>query len=144
LLVRLCLLKLATAWPRARAKFSESIGIEMKAGRVIRRVSAGLLAVAVATLLVCLDTVDYHPYFGQPYYKETTARLHAHAATNAISRGELAAGFGSALLTPTLNATQDDATQGRFHTLPLAGYGSRNGRAATGAHDDLYVKAVAL
>src|SRR2546428_13687049 len=59
-------------------------------------------------------------------------------------RGELGAVLGGAKLTPTLNAPQDDPGLGRFKDLPLAGYGNRNGRPATGVHDDLYVKAVAL
>jgi neutral ceramidase len=53
-------------------------------------------------------------------------------------------GFGRALLTPTVNAAQDDAAHGKFRALPLAGFGNRNGRPATGVHDDLFVKAVAL
>jgi len=97
-----------------------------------------------AALVLCLDGVDYQPYFRTAYYAETSARLRAHAATNTLARGELAAGFGRARLTPTVNAPQDDPAQGRFRALPLAGYGSRKGRPATGVHDDLYVKAVAL
>src|SRR5262249_18758134 len=53
-------------------------------------------------------------------------------------------GYGRALLTPTLNAPQDDPGSGRFKTLALAGYGNRKGRPAAGVHDDLFVKAVAL
>ena len=68
----------------------------------------------------------------------------ACAATNTISRGELDAGFGSARLTPTINAAQDDPAHGQFRSLSLAGYGDRKGHPATSTHDDLYVKAVAL
>src|SRR5204862_7709178 len=103
-----------------------------------------LALLLLMVLLVCLDGVDYRPYFKQPYYAETIARLHASAATNTVVRGELAAGFGWARLTPTLNAATDIPAQGQFRSLPLAGYGERKGRPATGAHDDLYVKAVAL
>lgn len=98
----------------------------------------------VAILVSCLEGVDYRPYFREPFYVETVARLKDRSATNALQRGELAAGFGRALLTPTLNAAVDDPTQGRFRALPLAGFGNRKGRPATGVHDDLYVKAVAL
>jgi neutral ceramidase len=115
-----------------------------KTGRIVLRSSVGLAALAVVLLVVCLDRVDYQPYLRAPYYTETTARLRAHRTTNAVPRGELAAGFGRALLTPTVNAPQDEPAQGRFRQLPLAGYGGRQGRPATGVHDDLYVKAVAL
>jgi len=115
-----------------------------RTGRILLRVSGALAAFVAVTLVLCLDTIDYRPYFRAPYYAETTARLRAQVATNALARGELSAGFGRALLTPTLNAPQDDPAQGRFRALPLAGYGNRKGRPATGVHDDLQVKAVAL
>jgi hypothetical protein len=118
--------------------------MKSKAARIILRAAAILAALIAVALALCLDGVDYRPYFRQPYYSETSTRLQAASASNTIARGKLAAGFGRALLTPTVNATQDDPAQGRFRALPLAGYGSRKGRSATGAHDDLYVKAVAL
>ncbi len=98
----------------------------------------------VIVLVLSLDRVDYRPYFREPYYAETTARLHASRVTNTLVRGELAAGFGRALLTPTVHATQTDPAHGQFQSLPLAGYGNRHGKPAQGTHDDLYVKAVAL
>lgn len=104
----------------------------------------GLAVVTATALVVCLDGVDHRPYFREPYYTETVSRLRAQSATNTTVRGELSAGFGRALLTPTINAAQDDPSKGQFRSLPLAGYGNRHGRPATGVHDDLYVKAVAL
>jgi hypothetical protein len=80
----------------------------------------------------------------QPYYAETAARLRADLATNQTVRGELSAGFGRALLSPTVNAGSDQPLKGQFRSLPLAGYGSRHGQPARGVHDDLFVKAVAL
>ena len=101
---------------------------------------AGSLLVSV--LVLCLDGVDYQPYFRTLYYTQTAERL--SSAAPAIVQGELAAGFGRALLNPTLDAPVDDPAQGRFRMVPLAGFGSRKGRPATGVHDDLNVKAVAL
>ncbi len=103
------------------------------------RVAVVVAVLFVAILVFCLEGVDYRPYFREPFYVETVARLKDRSATNALQRGELAAGFGRALLTPTLNAAVDDPTQGRFRALPLAGFGNRKGRPATGVHDDLYV-----
>src|SRR5262245_30436326 len=71
-------------------------------------------------------------------------RWRAHAATNKIAMGELAAGFGRTLLTPTVGSSEDDPEHGKFRVMPLAGYGDRKGRSASGVHDDLYIKAVAL
>lgn len=95
-------------------------------------------------LLLTFDGVDFRPYLREPYYAATAARLQEGLATNSLARGDLLAGFGQALLTPTINAAQDDPAQGCFRSLPLAGYGNRRGKPATGVHDDLYVKAVAL
>jgi len=106
--------------------------------------AAGLGLLAILLAVVCLDTVDYRPYFREPYYAETAARLRVQAQTNQLHEGILSAGFGRARLTPTVNATNDDPAHGTFRSLPLAGYGNRHGRAAAGVHDDLFVKAVAL
>jgi len=113
-------------------------------GKILLRIAAVLLALFLLALVFSLDDVDHRPYFREPYYTESVSRLRAHTATNAIARGELAAGFGRALLTPTINAPQDDPEKGEFRSMPLAGYGQRSGRPATGVHDELYVKAVAL
>lgn len=108
--------------------------------RLLAAVAGSVLAIAV----VCLDGVDYRPYLREKYYADTVARLQAIAATNNIVQGNLEAGFGRALLTPKINAPQNNAGKGEFRSLPLAGYGSRHGKPAQGVHDDLYVKAVAL
>ncbi len=118
--------------------------MKIRPGRFILRFAAGLVLIIATLCVLCLDRVDYTPYFREEYYKETAARLHTLAATNVISTGELSAGFGRARLTPTINATEDDPSQGKFRSLPLAGYGDRKGRPATGVHDDLYVKCVAV
>ncbi len=112
--------------------------------RIGGRVLAGLAVLAVATGIVCLDGVDSRPYLREAYYTETMARLRAETETNNLVQGELAAGFGRERLTPTVNAAQDLPAEGQFRFLPLAGYGGRHGRGATGTHDDLYVKAIAL
>ena len=115
-----------------------------RALRISLRVLAGLATLAVATVIVCLDGVDSRPYFREAYYAQTTALLRAGAETNKLARGELAAGFGRARLSPTVKVAQDVPAEGRFRTLPLAGYGSRHGKPANGVHDDIYVKAVAF
>jgi neutral ceramidase len=112
--------------------------------RILFRLSLGLAALIALALVLCLDRVDHRPYFRAPYYVETATRLRASLVTNTVVHGELAAGFGRALLTPTVNAASDDPAKGQFRSLPLAGYGNRHGKSATGAHDDLYVKAAAL
>jgi hypothetical protein len=108
------------------------------------RFSGVLAGIIAAGLIMCLDGVDHRPYFRQAYYVETAARLRTCLTNASTIRGEVAAGFGRALLTPTINATEDDPAHGRFRMLPLAGFGNRRGRPATGMHDNLYVKALAI
>ncbi|HWW01466.1 MAG TPA: neutral/alkaline non-lysosomal ceramidase N-terminal domain-containing protein [Candidatus Acidoferrum sp.] len=108
------------------------------------RILGGSLVVLGIGVVVCFEGVDYRPYMHEPYYAETAARLHGELATNRTVHGELSAGFGRALLSPTVDAAQDEPLKGQFRSLPLAGYGNRHGRPARGVHDDLYVKAVAL
>ncbi len=105
-----------------------------KSGRILLRVAFAFAMLCAVMLVCCLDGVDYQPYFLAPYYKDTVARLRASMRTNTVSRGQLAAGFGRARLTPGTNTG----------ALPLAGYGNRNGRPSSGVHDELYVKAIAL
>ena len=112
--------------------------------RTFLHVSLGVAAGLAVLAMACLDGVDYRPYLHQKYYTDTVTRLQALAATNHMSQGELAVGFGLALLSPTINAPQDNPVKGQFRFLPLAGYGARHGQPARGTHDDLFVKAVAL
>src|SRR5437867_1411625 len=101
-------------------------------GQIILRISTALAVLIAAALVVCLDCVDYRPYFHQPYYSETIARLRLRAATITISRIDLSACFGRDRLTPTINAPHDDPAHVQFPVIPLAGYDDRKGRPATG------------
>ena len=106
-------------------------------------VAFGCLSVGVG-LLLALTPVSHEPFEGAAYHRSTTARLEALAAeVRTVAPGDLRCGFGKALLTPKLGAESDAAEEGRFRALPLAGYGDREGRPATGVLDDLWVKAVA-
>ena len=120
------------------------MSVVKRALRISLRVLAGLAMLAAATVILCLDGVDSRPYFREAYYVQTTAQLRASAETNQLARGELAAGFGRARLSPTVKAPQDVQAEGRFRSLPLSGYGSRHGKPANGVHDDIYIKAVAF
>ncbi len=112
--------------------------------RLLARIAAGLAVVVGILLAVALDGVDSRLYLREPYFEETMVRLREVTSGNRLDHGELAAGFGRARLTPTLNAPQDDPAQGRFRSVPLAGFGGRRGKPASGVHDDLFIKAVAL
>lgn len=101
-------------------------------------------ALCLGAVLGCLDFVDYSPYFRQPYYAQTVSRLQSVGRTNFVVTGPLRAGFGRVCLTPKLGAPVDNPASGEFRFVPLAGYGNRNGKPATGVHDDIYVTAIVL
>lgn len=110
--------------------------------RLLFRSAVVLTAAAALGLVASLEPVDYRPHFQQPYYRQTRDRLAAQ--TNDPVLAPVAAGFGRALMTPRIGAPADDPASGRFRALPLAGYGDRDGRPASGVHDDLYCKAAAF
>ena len=105
---------------------------------------AALAVLVIAGGLLCLDGVDSRPYFRESYYAGTATELRARVQTNHLAQGDLLGGFSRVRLSPTVTAPQDAPDQGRFRSLPLAGYGNRHGKPATRVHDDLFVKAVAL
>ncbi|MBI3852290.1 MAG: neutral/alkaline non-lysosomal ceramidase N-terminal domain-containing protein [Verrucomicrobia bacterium] len=104
-------------------------------------VGVGLIIVGV----VCsVKPVDHTPYFTTHYYESTRSKFTEQARGYQLARGPLRAGFGRAKLSPSVGAQQDAPEQGKFRSVPLAGYGDRSGRPAEGTHDDLWAKAVAL
>lgn len=115
-----------------------------KAWRILGKLALAGVGFLVLALVVTVAPVHREPFGETAYAVRTLQRLEALAARNGeAQQGELRAGFGKVLLTPTLGAVQDDPERGHFRALPLAGYGNRAGRPATGVLDDLWVKAVA-
>jgi len=112
--------------------------------RVAGRILLGFVALVLATIVLALVGIDYRPYLFAPYFRATSDRLVERTKTNSVVAGNLRAGFARVKLTPEVNAAADDPANGKFRQLPLAGFGNRKGKAATGTHDELWVKAVAL
>lgn len=112
--------------------------------RRLLRLSLGTTLSVAAVAATTLDGVDHRPYLESTYATETAARLRDSIQGSVVVHGDLEAGFGRARLTPTIDAERDDPARGHFRSIPLAGFGDRDGKAATGTHDDLEVKAVAL
>jgi hypothetical protein len=93
----------------------------------------GLLVIAGLVTFTAVDSRELPP-----------ASLPAAAVEAAVREGELRAGFARVKLTPTVGSSRDVPERGEFRSLPLAGYGNRQGKPATGVHDDLWVKAIAF
>ncbi|MFM8419696.1 MAG: neutral/alkaline non-lysosomal ceramidase N-terminal domain-containing protein [Verrucomicrobiota bacterium] len=102
-----------------------------------------LLALLVVVAVGCLQPLDRTPYLSAAYHQETLRRWESGAAAHASTNGPVRAGWAKVKLTPTLGV-DDEPGAGRFQAVPLAGYGARKGRPATGVADDVWVKALAL
>lgn len=107
-----------------------------------------ILGVIVLTLFLIFffstSSVETTAYFDADYYQQTLARLESARAANAMAvTDSILAGFAKVSITPGLNHAGDDS-EGKFNQLPLAGFGGREGKPATGIHDSVFVKAVAL
>ena len=109
----------------------------MKRALKITGILAGLL---VIMLLILLRRVDNTPYFDAPYYDATIHRLESAVANQRVSKGQVFLGFSKVNITPAeaqvMSFTEEN--------IPLAGYGKREGAPATGVHDSLYIKAIAV
>lgn len=103
----------------------------------------GALGLGVILLVSTLTLVDSTP-FEQTDYHTATLRELDQGTHQWNSQGLLRAGYGKVRLTPTLDAPTETPAEGRFQSIPLAGYGSRGGAPAVGVHDDVFVRAVVL
>lgn len=108
------------------------------------KTALGALLLILLLAIVALAPVDYSAWTDSVLRQELDSALKAIWMQTNVVAGQLRAGFGRAKLTPCLGATANDPDQGHFQALPLAGYGARKGQPATGVHDDLWAKAVAL
>ena len=112
--------------------------------RTFLKILLGLVILIIAFLFWALETVDYTPYFHTDYYKTTVSRFDSISANLKVAKGAVQVGFGKQSITPILNGTADDPSTGKFIEMPLAGFGGREGAPATGIHDSLFVKTVAV
>ena len=108
------------------------------------KIIISLLLIILAALFLALDGVDYKPYFDEDYYANTKTRLDSITDVLTLQTGRVQVGFGKVSITPTLGVEKDDPAKGAFSSLPLAGYGAREGKPAEGIHDSLFIKTVAL
>ena len=97
-------------------------------------------------LIVFFSTsyVERETYFNEKYYHETIARLDTIRKSMVLTTDSIHAGFSKISITPTLNQAEDNYAEGKFTQLPLAGFGGRKGKSATGIHDSIFVKAAAI
>ena len=103
-----------------------------------------LISLLIVLYFVFTRPVDEAPYFESDYFKNTTAQIDSLKTNFKTTDDSLFAGFAKVSITPDLNSSKDNVAEGKFTKVPLAGYGARKGAPATGIHDSIFVKAVAL
>jgi len=117
----------------------------MKKNRKISLVFGGMLVVVVVLIFSMISCrVDKTPYFQTSYYQRTQTRLDSLKKTRTQSDDFVEAGFSKVSISPSLGHAQDNVQLGQFKDAPLAGYGARHGKGATGIHDSIFVKAAAI
>lgn len=109
---------------------------------------ARILGIILVSILLILffstSLVDRTPYYLTDYYKKTETRVDSLKSAVVFEKDSIEAGFSRVSITPGLNNTSINLSEGKFMDVPLAGYGARKGKAATGIHDSIFVKAAAL
>ena len=113
----------------------------MKRAGIITGVLVLLLAILYFT---ATGPVNQEPYFKSDYYRESCSKIDGLKGNYTSSNDSLLAGFAKVSITPVLNTTEDNAEEGKFILVPLAGFGARKGAPATGIHDSIFVKAATL
>ncbi len=102
---------------------------------------AGVLGIIFFTLT---GSVKVEPFMTSAYFKETMIRVDSLKKNEVAVKDSLLAGFSKVSITPSIGNLSDDAEAGKFISVPLAGFGARKGKPATGVHDSIFVRSVAL
>ena len=103
-----------------------------------------ILVIILVIFFLITSSVDSTPYFQGDYYKKTEARIDSLKLGFTANYDSVQAGFAKVSITPGVNNPEDQYIEGKFREAPLAGYGARKGKHATGVHDSIFVKAAAL
>ncbi len=104
----------------------------------------GLVVTLLVVFFILTGSVKNEPYITSAYFKNTMARVDSLKKSEVAVSDTLYAGFSRVSITPGINNATDDPASGKFVVVPLAGFGARKGKPATGVHDSIFVKSVAL
>jgi len=117
----------------------------MKIKKKIGLAIAGILGIVFIPMFFLISCrVDHTPYFKSSYYQKTETRLDSLIKKRKISTDFIEAGFSKVSITPSVGHAKDSMELGQFKEAPLAGFGARKGKSATGTHDSIFVKAAAI
>ena len=110
--------------------------------KILLKTIAYISLVLILVVLFSVEKIDTDPYFESDYYKKSISEIDLQAKNNHKVEDSLMVGFASINITPKIVLGKEDFTKGQFNAIRLAGYG--DGQMATGIHDSLNAKAIAI
>ena len=105
-------------------------------------VIGSILLLIALVLIFSISSIDKTPYFETDYYKNSVEKLTKVITERPKAEGKLQVGFAKVSITPTIVKDAENPKKGEFKTIKLAGFG--DGKIATGTHDSIFTKAVAI
>ena len=109
-------------------------------GITFRYIITGILITFIINSCAVVKT----PYLKTEYYQNTVSRIDSIKSEICYSNDSIYAGFSRISITPDLNNSVKKPEDGRLKKVPIAGFGQMKTKFATGIHDSIFVKAVAL
>lgn len=110
--------------------------------KILLIVLGSMLILISIILFFSISSIDKTPYFETSYYKNSVKNLTKVIAEREKAAGKLQVGFAKVSITPTIVKNNENPEKGAFKAIKLAGFG--DGKIATGAHDSIFTKAVAI
>lgn len=107
-------------------------------------VLGSLIIILVLLFFAITQKVEHTAFYDAPYYQKSLQLTDSLKQQIRINQDSVLAGFAKISITPRLGSNVDDVASGKFKTMPLAGFGARKGKGASGIRDSIFVKAVAL
>lgn len=88
-------------------------------------------------------TVVKKPYFQSNYYKITSTDLEKKKSEVLFTDDSISSGFSRVSITPDIRYSTEHR-QARREKIPIAGFGQVKTKWATGVHDSIFVRSIAL
>lgn len=110
--------------------------------RILVKIFGALILLLILLFFLATSTIDTSPYFETQYYRNTIENIEEAVKDKTEAKGSLRAGFARINITPKMVSGIPDPKKSEFNTIKMAGYG--DGKIATGVHDSLFAKAIAI
>jgi len=110
--------------------------------KTLLKIIGTLIVLLIILFYFATSTIDTTPYFETQYYRNTIKNIEEAVKHKTEANGQLLAGFARTNITPKIVNGTPDPNKSEFNNIKMAGYGS--GKIATGVHDSIFAKAIAI